>query len=542
MTIYQSIFLLFWVLRGCIPRQIPIAVETSSYAPSPLTRAFEKKVNWSLDHFNVPGLAVSFITADKVFTKGYGVSDLSTSRAVSEHTLFFGGSTTKAFTAALMALLVDDENYPDIHWHTPVHNIIPNDFILQDPWATAQVTIEDMLSHRSGMPRHDWVWFANITLQQAVYKMRDLPLTAPIRTSFQYCNLMYMAAAHLIETVTGQPFKDVLRERILKPLNMTETYISLSDAKAAEGDIARGYFLNSTGQLQDTELSFQESIRGAGNIISSAADYSKWVNALIHHRLPLSPSGYAALMGAHTIISPEPVAPDTSPLLYGLGWFLRTYAGEAIIQHPGGIEGFGSFVCFLPKRRVGFAILGNNMIGMNAAVMLLGNHLIDEILEIPQQHRFDWRRRAEESINNTKIPPQILQNLYPRIPDPPLPPPVMLSAFEGVYTHAAYPTLNITSECPDRSLFPPLSGKQKLGPLKLCATLSKSAFGDSALVLELRHVTGDFWIVGTLMYGASTAIKAEFKLSPEGTISRVLIEMEPNMALEDKGIWWEKKA
>lgn len=293
-----------------------------------------------------------------------------------------------------MTFIVDDnKNFPDIQWDTPVHSIIPDDFILKDPWFTTQVTVEDMLSHRSGMPRHDWVWFANMTLQEAVSKMKHLELTSTIRTRFHYCNLMYMAAAHLIESVTGRPFAEVLREKILDPLKMSQTYVSLADAQASGGEIARGYFLNTTGQLQDTELSFHESIRGAGNIISSAADYAKWVKAMMHRRPPISSAGYSAILGAHTIVSPELMPPDTAPLLYGFGWFLRTYAGEVVIEHPGGIEGFGSLVSFLPKRKVGFVILGNNMIGMNAAASVLGNHLLDEVLGIPEKKRFNWKKK-----------------------------------------------------------------------------------------------------------------------------------------------------
>ncbi|KAF3899230.1 Beta-lactamase class C family protein [Trichophyton interdigitale] len=540
MLFYQSIILLCsWLSEGCLNQQAPLDFDSRSvYHPS---TAFEEKVNWALEQFKVPGLAISFINGSRVFTKGYGVADLTTSQPVSEHTLFFGGSTTKAFTAALISILVDDnENFPEIQWDATVHSIIPDDFTLSDPWFTTQVTVEDMLSHRSGMPRHDWVWFANMTLQEAVRKMRYLPLTSTIRTKFNYCNLMYMAAAHLIETKTGQLFKDVLRERILEPLGMTETYVSLSDAQAAGGAIARGYFLNSTEQLQDTDLSFHESIRGAGNIITSAADYAKWVQAMIQRSPPISPAGYAAIMGGHTIISPEPMAPDTSPTLYGFGWFLRTYAGEVIIQHPGGIEGFGSLVCFLPRKRIGFVILGNNMIGTNAAVTLLGNHLIDDILGIQERYRPNWRKRAEATLENTKISPRVLDDLYPRIPSPPLPPPLKLSEYEGTYTHPAYPTLKITTDCPSHSLFPKLSGKRKLGPYRLCAKPLHSAFGSSALVLELIHVTGDFWVVGTLMYGATSATRGKFVLSPEGAINQISIEMEPTMALEHKGIHWKK--
>lgn len=310
---------------------------------------------------------------------------------MSEHTLFTGASTTKAFTAAAIALLVEDnERYPDIQWDTPVHQILPIDFALQDPWTTTQLTVEDLLSHRSGLPAHDLVWFANITLQQAVRKIRYLPFTAPIRTKFQYSNLMYMTAAHLVETVTGQPFKDFLRERIWEPLNMTETYLSMADAQNAGKDIARGYHTTSAGELVDTQLAFQDNGRGAGNIISSVTDYSKWIRVMIYRHPPIPPAGYAAILSGHTIMTPEPISPDVSSTLYGFGWVLNVYQGELIVSHTGGIQGYGSFVVFLPKRQFGLVILGNHMIAASAAAIVLVYQAIDDFLEVPVKERFDW--------------------------------------------------------------------------------------------------------------------------------------------------------
>lgn len=101
------------------------------------------------------------------------MSDTLTLRPVTKHTLFFTGSTTKAFVSSAISLLVDDNiNFPAVHWDVPVHTLLPADFVLNDPWATSQMTIIDILSHRSGIPRHDWVWLANITLQEAVQSMR----------------------------------------------------------------------------------------------------------------------------------------------------------------------------------------------------------------------------------------------------------------------------------------------------------------------------------------------------------------------------------
>jgi CubicO group peptidase (beta-lactamase class C family) len=145
-------------------------------------------------------------------------------------TLFYAGSTTKAFTAAVMSILVDDnEKYPQVQWNTPIHQLIPNDFVLENLYATAYTTIEDALSHRSGLPRHDQAYGTTSTENKATLKdiirsMRHLPLTAEPRTKYQYCNLMFMVAAHVTETVTGCKFGGLMRDRIWKPLGMKSTF------------------------------------------------------------------------------------------------------------------------------------------------------------------------------------------------------------------------------------------------------------------------------------------------------------------------------
>lgn len=325
--------------------------------------------------------------------KGYGVSDINTSQPVTEHTLFFTGSTTKAFTSAAISLLVDDDNYPAIRWDTPVHNILPADFVLNDPWSTSHTTISDILSHRSGLPRHDWVWLANITLQETVQSMRHLPLTAEPRTKWQYCNLMYSAAAHLIETVTNQSLHTFLTKKIWQPLNMTETFLSFSDARAARHNISQGYYVNLDGKISSTDQVFTDTIRGAGNTLSSVADYSKWILAMLNRQPPLSEASYDTLIGGHAIISPNLIEPFGSPLLYGLGWMSQTYKGEMLVFHEGSQFGYGASVILLPRRKFGLVVLGNNMIGINAAANILAYHLIDEELGISMDDRFDWVTR-----------------------------------------------------------------------------------------------------------------------------------------------------
>jgi CubicO group peptidase (beta-lactamase class C family) len=316
---------------------------------------------------------------------------------VTEHTLFFTGSTTKAFTSAAISLLVDDDiNFPAINWNTLVHTVLPADFELKDPWATSQMTIVDILSHRSGLPRHDWVWLANITLQDAVKSMRDLPFTASPRTEWQYCNLMYSVASHLIETVTNKSLESFLTENIWLPLNMTETYLSLSEARKANRDISQGFFVGLDGDIVSTNRVFIDTIRGAGNILSSVSDYAKWISTMLNRGDPFSQAAYDKMFGGHSIVSPNPVEPFQSPTLYGLGWMSHVYNGELILFHEGSQFGYGASVMFLPQRKFGLVLLGNNMNGINAAANVLAYHLIDEELGVPPENRFDWVARYAE--------------------------------------------------------------------------------------------------------------------------------------------------
>lgn len=272
-----------------------------------------------------------------------------------------------------------------------MHDILP-EFALEDPWATTHVTLEDILSHRSGLPRHDWIANANLTIQEVISKLRYAPLTAPVRTTWQYTNLLYMTAGYLIEKQTGQELKDFLRTRIWEPLNMTETYFTPADAQEANEDIANGYYVGSDHQYKDAGYPSPKILRGASGVLSSATDYAKWLRAMIHRRPPLSPAGHAAVTSAHSIVLPTVVPPFSSPSLYGFGWFLQSYKGHPVVQHTGAIYGFGSMVIFLPDVELGITILGNNLMSTNAVSSVLAYHIIDEVLNIPEEDRFDWAK------------------------------------------------------------------------------------------------------------------------------------------------------
>lgn len=365
-------------------------------AHSPFDEAFNQRVEWALEHFHIPGLSISIINNGTTFAKGYGLSNIATSTPVTPNTLFFAGSTTKAHTAAALSLLVDDDNYPHIQWDTPIHTLLP-EFALSDPLYTSQITLTDMLSHRSGLPRHDMLMLLNTTAQDIVARLQHLPLTAPIRTKFQYCNLMYITAAHLIEAVTGSTLEEFLRMNIWNPLGMNDTGFNLQAALDRNLDVAQGYYYDpdtdsdsENGKLHPTNRTYNPATTGAGNILTSATSYAKWMHALLTRSPPISPTGYTALFSAHTIGSPITTNPFSSPDLYGLGWVIQNYRGETILQHGGAQDGYGALVVMLPQRGFGVAMLGNYMEGMNGAAQVLGFQLVDDLLGVEKQGRFDW--------------------------------------------------------------------------------------------------------------------------------------------------------
>jgi CubicO group peptidase (beta-lactamase class C family) len=218
-----------------------------------------------------------------------------------------GGSTTKAFTAAALGMLIDSGNYtlppPDgssrrvpLTWRTPISSIIPSDFVTSDSWATTHLTLEDAASHRTGLSRHDkssarWYPDENGKLHTAtprdiVRSLRYLPFAEEPRTTYMYCNLMYVVLSHCVETLTGRSLGKVLRKRIWGPLGMGSTFYGLEDLPS-DNKLATGYYWDEEGKrfgVVDADLT--PEISGAGLVISSVRDYSKWVRC----RTYLNPS------------------------------------------------------------------------------------------------------------------------------------------------------------------------------------------------------------------------------------------------------------
>ena len=341
----------------------------------------------ALEDFNTPGLAVGVVAGGEVvLARGYGFRDIEKALPVTENTLFAIGSTTKAFTAALVGTLVDEGK---VGWDDKVVQHL-TEFRLEDEYAQLHMTVRDLLSHRSGLPRHDLVWYNSpLNREQLFRSLGDLEPTYELRQQYQYQNLMFLAAGILAERELNQSWEDGVRARIFKPLGMTASIFDL-DAVKASPDHALPYF-----ETEDTlkQIPFRDitNIGPAGSIFSTLADMTKWVqfqlgDGQVGGTALLQQATLQEMHSPQTIMSGYPSDPNNMLTAYGLGWILDAYHGHFRVHHDGAIDGFSAYVALLPHDEMGMVVLVNK----NGAALagVVSATIFDRLLEIEGTDRF----------------------------------------------------------------------------------------------------------------------------------------------------------
>lgn len=320
--------------------------------------------------FDVPGLSVAIVKDGKVvLAKGYGLRKLGESTPVDENTLFGIGSNTKAFTTAALATLVDEGK---IAWDDRVYERLPG-FQMYDPYVSHEMTIRDLLTHRSGMGlgEGDLLFWPHTTFtrEEIIYKLRFMKPASSFRSRFAYDNLLYMTAGQIIPAVTGKSWENYVREKILRPLGMNTTNLSNTDFKA--GDDYAWPHSRVDGKLQVVPFEDLDNAGPAGSINSSAAEMAKWVVLQLNRgKLPgreervFSERQSQEMWSAQTLL---PIGSGSSPLsakrpkfsAYALGWGVSDYRGRKMVGHTGGVLGFVSRVMLVPEENLGVVILTN---------------------------------------------------------------------------------------------------------------------------------------------------------------------------------------
>src|SRR5229473_3986672 len=361
-----------------------------------------------LKTFDVPGLSVAIVKDGKVVVaKGYGVRKLGDAAPVDENTLFGIGSNTKAFTSAALASLVDEGK---ISWDDPVYQRLPG-FQMYDPYVAHEMTIRDLLTHRSGMGlgEGDLLFWPHTTYtrDEIIYRLRFMKPASSFRSRFAYDNLLYIAAGQIIPAVTGKSWEDYIRERILLPLGMNTT--NLSNAAFKSGSNYAWPHSKLDGRLQVIDFINLDNAGPAGSINSSVAGMAKWVALQLNRgKLPNSDARLFSerqsreMWSAQTILPagerPGPLAALSSKFAsYALGWGLRDYQGRKLVGHTGGVAGFVSRVMLVPEEKLGVVILTNAEEGFAFDSILF--HLLDSYFG---SGKTDWITALHDADESTR--------------------------------------------------------------------------------------------------------------------------------------------
>jgi CubicO group peptidase (beta-lactamase class C family) len=396
------------------------------------------------ERFGVVGLSVVVVRdREVVLAEGFGARDLERELPATPQTLFAIASDSKAFTAALLATFVDEGR---LEWDAPVREVLPW-FRLQDPHATELVSVRDLLAHRTGVPRHDAVWFwggAGLSHEEIVRRLRHLQPSAQLRQVWQYNNNCYTTAGYLAGVLAGSDWETALKERIFDRLGMKRTTLGRLPAEAT-GDSAVPYD-DRTGSNVPVPLIGDGSVGPAGGIWSNAEELANWVLARLEVPLPdgsrlLSSD---ALRELHAPAMVKPAGPVELPGLHSLGYALAadvvSYRGHRLVHHGGSLHGFCSNVYLAPEDGHAVVVLANaHTSGIRTALPL---RVLDRLLGLDEE---PWGARLLEITSAIKGGSREASAHHPATAagNPPSRP---LAEYAGSYTHPAYDVLELRVE------------------------------------------------------------------------------------------------
>lgn len=430
-----------WTARraACVAVALIALVATSAFAqqrePWP---GYEAYVNRALGTWKVPGLAVAIVRNDSlIYAKGFGVREIGKPDRVDERTMFAIGSSSKAFTAAGVALLVDERK---VRWDDPAGRYLPQ-LQLHDAYASRELTIRDLLSHRSGLARGELLWYGStFDRNEILRRVRFQEPSWSFRSQFGYQNVMYLAAGELSARVAGLSWDDLIENRIFAPLGMTSSNTTI---RALQGmaNVATPH-----GEINDTMrvLNWRniDNIAPAGSINSNVVEMANWVRLQLNKgkfggRQIISSAQIEEMQKPHTIVPLEGawklLNPSANFLLYGMGWFLNDYRGKKVVQHGGNIDGMSALVAMIPEDNFGMVIL-TNMNGSGLTYVLMNRTFDHHLRAAPRDWSAEMRRSfdalaAQGREAQKRLEAQRVSGTKPSLP---------LSQYAGTFVDSMY--------------------------------------------------------------------------------------------------------
>ncbi|NOX87905.1 MAG: serine hydrolase, partial [Calditrichaeota bacterium] len=414
--------------------------ETPSARVQKALDGFDDFVSKAIEEWNVPGVAIAVVSGDEViFKKGFGFRDVKKKLPVTAKTLFAIGSSTKAFTTFVLGVLVDEGKF---EWDKPVRNYIP-DFRLYDLFASQKITPRDLVTHRSGLPRHDLLWYNNhkFSRKEIVRRLRYLEPNADLRAKYQYNNLMFLTAGYLVECLTNQTWEETVKRLVFDPLEMSHSNFSVLESQKTS-DFALPY-KEEDDKLKQISFRQIDLIGPAGSINSNAEDMSHWLivhlnkgrfnNKQIINASTLADIHTPYMTTGATVKRPEISQPD-----YALGWFVDNYRGHKRIHHGGNIDGFTAFVTFFPNDGIGMVVLANKE--GTPLPEILTRHAADRIFNLKpidwNQEGLERRKKGKEAEKESKKTKKIARKKGTK-------PAHRLEEYAGDYEHPGYGLLSV---------------------------------------------------------------------------------------------------
>ena len=355
------------VVRSALPLAAVLLASSSAGAQRGPLQGLDAYAEQAMRDWKVPGMALAVVKDDSVvYMRGFGVRELGRPERVDEHTSFAIASTTKAFTATAVAMLVDEGK---VRWDDPVSRHIPGFSVAADPGLSGELTVRDLLSHRTGLPTSDVLWYAaGSTSEDVLRRMRFVRPFAPPRSRYMYNNNAYMLAGMVVEHASGMPWAEFVRTRILQPLGMNETLTGFVGLDA-RGNVATPHL-----EVRDTVRPIPyrdfDNIGAAGSMNSSVHDMTRWMRLQLAGGVRPGGERLVSEMQHREMWSPQFLIPQSqfypaarlarpNFTAYGLGWFMQDYRGRKLLLHTGSIDGMSALLALVPEERLGMVVYLN---------------------------------------------------------------------------------------------------------------------------------------------------------------------------------------
>jgi CubicO group peptidase (beta-lactamase class C family) len=400
---------------------------------------YRELVEGILKDFEVPGVAIGIVVdGEVVLTDGYGFRDVAGKKPMTAKTLLAIGSCTKAFTVMVLGTLVDEGK---LDWDKPVQTYIPS-FRLSDRVATELLTPRDMVTHRSGLPRHDLIWYnANLDRKEMVSRLAYLELSQPLRAKFQYNNLMFMSAGYLAEVITGKSWEESVRTRIFEPLGMSRSNFSVVESQKSD-DFALPYEMRKE-KVEAIPFRVIDEMGPAGSINSSVEEMSKWLmlqlgDGKFQGKAIVQSATLAEMHSPQMPLGETQQRPEISQGSYGMGWIVNTYRGHQHAAHSGGIDGFTAEVELFPQDGFGMVVLTNR--GDTGVASLIAKMTADRVLGLEP---IDWKGEDLARYTNGKKLTKEAEARRETVRKKGTTPAHKLEEYAGTYEHPGYGTLQI---------------------------------------------------------------------------------------------------